>query len=67
MFPAGHGTYESSAAVREFIAGWWATRDERHHYIEETRDVGRGVDVTSYEAWPSETNERRGRAGERKD
>jgi ketosteroid isomerase-like protein len=40
---AGLGPYEGAAAIREFIADWWATWEEHHHYIEELRDVGHGV------------------------
>jgi hypothetical protein len=43
MNTAGLGTYEGAAAIRELIADWWATWEEHHHYIEEIRDVGRGV------------------------
>jgi ketosteroid isomerase-like protein len=39
----GLGTYEGAAAIRELIEGWWATWEEHHHYVEEIRDVGRGV------------------------
>jgi ketosteroid isomerase-like protein len=40
---AGLGTYQGAAAIRELFAGWWATWEEHHHYIEEIRDVGCGA------------------------
>jgi ketosteroid isomerase-like protein len=40
---AGLETLEGAAAIQEAIAEWWATWEEHHHYVEEIRDVGRGV------------------------
>jgi hypothetical protein len=39
----GLGIYESAAAIRGFLEGWWANWDDHHHEIQEILDLCHGL------------------------
>jgi ketosteroid isomerase-like protein len=41
--PSGFGVYEGQAAIRAFIAGYWALFEELRVELEEVLDLGNGV------------------------